>query len=110
MATSWAQTTLSTLDAWCGSTCHTALRYVLRTLLLIVLMGALASVVLRSLDAKRGMQVKKKTGLDSARSLLGKRDLGSVAATFRDAGVGAKMGKVDVLDDVPDVKDSCSVM
>lgn len=106
----WAMMTLENFDAWCGSTCHTALRYLLRMMLLVVLIGAFASVLLRCLNTKRSVALSRTTGLDGARRFLGKSELRSVARTFRDAGVGAKMGSLEKVDGEPDVKDSCMMM
>ncbi|KZM28829.1 hypothetical protein ST47_g6 [Ascochyta rabiei] len=106
----WATTALSALDVWCGSTCHVALRCVLRSLLLVVLVGAFASVLLRSLGWKRRMQLIKATGLIRARSMLEESDMGRFAGTFMSAQVGAKKAKAEIVDGRPDVQDSCVLM
>ena len=108
--THWAFATLSHFDAWCGSTCHTLLRYVLRFLLSLALVGTFVTTIMRILDPKRRAELKRRSGLDSASSLLGKSELCSVAGTFRDACMGAKLGNETKELNGPDVKDSCAVM
>ncbi|KAF9701026.1 hypothetical protein EKO04_000074 [Ascochyta lentis] len=106
----WAFTALSTLDTWCGSSCHAALRCWLQFLLLVVLVGAFMSVVLWCLGLKRRMALSKSTGLDSARRLLDKSDMESVVGAFRDSDAGAEIAKARMVDGGPDVKDSCVVL
>lgn len=106
----WAFTTLSHLDIWCGSTCHTLLRYVLRLLLVLTLVGTFLAVLVRTLDPKRRAGLKEKLGLADASRVLGESKLGSISGTFIDAGMGAKMrGRTTELGG-PDLRDSCAVM
>lgn len=97
-------------DTWCGATCHTFLRYVLRSLLILALIRIFTTIVLRILDPKRHAELKRRTGLNNASSLLRKSEFKSVAGTFRDAGMGAKMEKRTTELNGPDVKDPCTVM
>jgi hypothetical protein len=94
----WAYTTLSHLDTWCGATCHTVLRYVLRWLLVFALAGTFVAILMRSVDPKRRAE------LNTSR-LLEKSELGSLTGSFSGNG---KSGQV--LSVGPDVKDSCAVM
>ncbi|KAJ4990648.1 hypothetical protein SVAN01_03879 [Stagonosporopsis vannaccii] len=106
----WAFATLSQFDAWCGSTCHMLLRYVLRSLLVLALVGTFMASLVRTLDPKRRVELKKRLGLADASRVVCKSKLELAAGTFRDAGLGAKIGKGTMDLDGPDVKDSCAVM
>lgn len=107
----WAFATLSYFDIWCGATCHTVLRYVLRCLLVLALTGTFVAILMHSIDPKRRAELKKRGGLDSASSMLEKSKLGSIVRTPRDADMGVKGGRnVTDMGDGPDVKDSCVVM
>lgn len=101
----WAYTTLSHLDTWCGATCHTVLRYVLRCLLVLALAGTFVAILMRSVDPKRRAELNRKVGLDGTSRLLEKSELGSLTGSFSGNG---KSGQV--LSVGPDVKDSCAVM
>jgi len=107
----WAFTTLSHLDTWCGATCHTVLRYVLRCLLVLALAGTFVGILMRSVDAKRRAELKRKVGLEDMSSLLERSKLGSLTRSFSGKQMGVKDGKNgQVLSGGPDVKDSCAVM
>jgi hypothetical protein len=107
----WAFTTLSHLDTWCGATCHTVLRYVLRCLLVFALTGTFVAFFVRSIDPKRRAELKRRIGADSASSLLEKREPDSVVATFGTTDLSVQRGRgATVLSGGPDVKDSCAVM
>jgi hypothetical protein len=108
--THWILSTTMQFDIWCGATCHTFLRYVLRSLLILTLIGTFTTIVLRPLNPKRRAELKRRSVLDSASSLLRKSEFESVAGTFRDAGMGAKTEKRTTEQNGPDVKDPCTVM
>lgn len=109
--THWASTTLALLDTWCGSTCHSVLRYLLRSLLVLALAGTILATVMRSVDSKCRSELERKVGLDRSNMLLKKSELGSDAGMFDGGGVGAKPGRSGrVRSGGPDVKDSCVIM
>lgn len=103
----WIWNSVTHFDTWCGATCHTLLRYILRSLLILALVGTFATILMRTLDPKRRAELKRRTGLDSASSLLGRSDLSSVAGH---AGMSAKTGSESTELSDPDVKDSCTMM
>lgn len=102
--------TLSHSDDWCGHTCHAVLRYVLRALLFLVLVGTVATIFVRTLDLKCWAELKRRLGLAKASSLLDKSRSGLKAGAFRDIGVGSKVEKNLTQLNGPDVKDSCAVV
>lgn len=107
----WAFTTLSHLDTWCGATCHTALRYTLRCLLVLALAGTLVAIPMRTIDPKRRAELKRKVGVINGGSLLEKSELESATGLFGVEDMGTKVGgNARVLNGGPDVKDSCAMM
>lgn len=109
--THWAFTTLALLDAWCRATCHTALRYVLRCLLVLALAGTFVAILMRSADPKRRAKLKRKVGVHGTSSLLEKTELGSLTGSFGGNQMDTRNGKNrQMLSGGPDVKDSCTVM
>jgi len=87
------------------------LRYVLRCLLVLALAGTFVGILMRSVDAKRRAELKRKVGLEDMSSLLERSKLGSLTRSFSGKQMGVKDGKNgQVLSGGPDVKDSCAVM
>ena len=101
---------LSNLDTWCGDTCHTVLRYVLRSLLVLVLIGTFVVVLVRTLDPERRALLKTQYGLTGGTALLVQRKSGLVAGTPGEANmvVNSWDGRMEM--NGPDVKDSCTVI
>lgn len=107
----WALTTLSHLDTWCGATCHTLLRYVLRCLLVLALTGTFVAILMRTLDSNRRAELEGRACVDNTIGLLDMSKSGSVAETLRHAGMGVTAERTATeLSHGPDVKDSCAVM
>lgn len=105
----WLFAVLSNLDTWCGDTCHTVLRYVLRCLLILVLVGMFAMVLMRSLDPERRAQLRRRYGLARETALLGRSKSGLGAGAFGGANIVGKAGDGMEMNG-PDVKDYCTVM
>lgn len=127
--------TFSHFDTWCGATCHTLLRYVLRFLLVLALVGTFTAVFTRGLSPKHRAALRRRIeqqrgvcddrddaasrlpqswtshlAVDSASSLLGETKLKFAAGMFADTGSGVEKGLVTQFRNGPDVKDSCAVM
>lgn len=106
----WILTVLSNLDTWCGDTCHMVLRYVLRSLLILVLIGTFAMVLVRTLDPERRARLKTRYGLAGEAVLLGQHKPGLAAGTFGEANMVVKAGDGRVEMNGPDVGDYCTMM
>jgi hypothetical protein len=106
----WLFAVLSNLDTWCGDTCHTVLRYVLRSLLILVLVGTFAMVLVRTLDPDRRAQLKTQYGLAGETALLGRSKAGFDAGRFGEANTVVNAGEGRLEMNGPDVKDYCTVM
>lgn len=106
----WIFVVLSNFDAWCGNTRHTVLRYILRCLLILVLIGTFAIVLVRTLDPEWRAQLKTRYKLAGEAALLGQSKPRLVAGTLGEANmvVKARNGRIEM--NGPDVKDSCTVM
>ena len=86
------------------------LRYVLRFLLALALLGTFMAFLTYVPDPKRRADLKKRLGLADASRVLVHTRLEPAAGTFRNAGTGASMGKGMVELSGPDLRDSCAVM
>lgn len=106
----WTLTTLAHFDTWCGTTCHALLRYLLRSILILVLVGTFATIIMRAVDPKQRAEVRRRSGLSGATALLEQSGLGSGGETRKDGGIGAQAKKETRDGGGPDVKDSCAVM
>ena len=86
------------------------LRYVLRSLLILILIGTFAMVLVRTLDPERRARLKTRYGLAGEAVLLGQNKPGLAAGTFGEANIVVKAGDGRVEMNGPDVGDYCTVM
>lgn len=86
------------------------LRYVLRFLLALALLGNFMALLTHVPDPKRRADLKKRLGRTDASCVLLQTRLELAAGAFRNAGIGANMGKGMVELGGPDLRDSCAVM
>lgn len=114
-STQWMQNTIAggveNLSA--SGACGSVIRWGVRALLVVVLLGFMSSIVACAVNGfgRRARASTSSSGWDRAISVLGKSKISSVSASFKDAGVGAKMDRGKrVSDDEPDVGDACAVM
>lgn len=106
----WSLATLARFDTWCGDTCHTLLRYVLRSLLVMVLVGTFGVIFMRAIDPKKRVGVKSRYGLPFASFPFGQKEVGVGGGTRKDGGMAVTTGQQMRELNGPDVRDSCAVM
>jgi hypothetical protein len=107
----WLSSTGTLLQTWCANHCSSLILWALRCLLVGVLLTVVGLVLLCVHDKF----VEKKSRWVSAKRIVGKTPLRKIPASFRNAGMGAKMnmrrkrerqGEGEGLD----VGDSCTIM
>ena len=106
----WISAVLTNLDTWCGDTCHTVLRHVLRSLLILVLTGTFGMVLVRTLDPERRAQLNARYGLAGETALLGQSKPGLVAGACGESNMAVKAENGRMEMNGPDIKDSCTVI
>ncbi|KAF1938459.1 hypothetical protein EJ02DRAFT_468901 [Clathrospora elynae] len=108
--TRWMEDTNRGVENWCGEVCGSMIRWGLRPLLVIVMVGFMVFVISCAYSTfGSSRRNSRKAGLDNVRTLLRNSELKSGMASFKDAGVGAKNSRWKE-DDGPDVGDSCVAM
>jgi hypothetical protein len=111
MASLWRAYVTATLQTWFGGVCGSVVRWGLRSLLVMVLFLVSGLVLLCVYDifgSSRDKSVTRSCWI-SAKQVVGKTQLWSMLALFRDASVGgaSRMSKKEGVDRKPDVRDSC---